>query len=213
MSRKTRIRNLIFLLVPIFISQSLLLAVSLQMLRLDDNKDYIINDISEAEMYYSMGRKNVEVPINNSLIYSGFDYESNGKNIGKYFYLPEGNKVYLFLLDDKTAGSIPGDGSDIYAKLTLIKDSAASSYISSEYIKQLGEDISLDGYIDDLVLSSIDYPINRIRLIYTLCIFSTVVLIGAAVYMVISFIRFSYNEDIENTESKSEKSTKKEPAE
>lgn len=160
--------------------------ICMQLGILDENKTYLMDDVNDSELYYSVGKTNVSINVRDGLTYTGFDYKVEDGIAGHYYYLIQQDDMYLFILDEETS-LLADKGKSFNILATLTEDSAAAKYIETELSEQmdLGAD-SLDGFVKEISISQPDYPVLRIKLIGYIKKLSIYLMAATLIYFVLA---------------------------
>ena len=188
---KMLVRNLILMAIPLaLIISAAFLSVS-HMRKMDDAKVYNMEDLSEAEEFYTLGKVNVKLRISD-LIYSGFDYYSDDKKLGSYYYIFRDGKISLFLLDNNMSERIKeaGEGTAFTVKFRIVRDELTAAHIISEYTESLGLKEQTEGEASSVyLLDQLRFPemwIKMLEVFYYILI-AAMVLLG--LYLIVAFYR------------------------
>ena len=188
MFKKIVRRNLVALMIPVIIIELMILYMSMQLSLLDEYRCYEVSDISTADILYREGEQNISFTYSGKLYPAGFDHVIDKKVLGSYYYCFRGNSIQLFILDDKTYEKI-NSGESVKINARLIRDEATANYIKSEYTEAtgLGDDV-YDDYIDETIISEVDYPAFKVKIVKIVQYASFVLLVLSCIYTVIALI-------------------------
>ncbi len=188
MFKKIVRRNLVALMIPVIIIELMLFYMSMQLSLLDEYRCYEVNDISTVDILYREGEQNISFDYGGKLYPAGFDHVNEKKTLGSYYYCFRGSSIQLFILNPKTYEEL-NSGKQVRINARLINDEATISYIKKEYtdITGLGDDV-YDGYIDEVIISEVDYPIFKVKIVRIVQIASLVLLILSFVYTLLALV-------------------------
>lgn len=182
-------RNLIALMIPVIITELLILYMTMQLSLLDEYRCYEISDISNVDIFYREGEQNVSFNFSEMIYDAGFDQVNEDKVEGAYYYSFYGKNIQLFVLTDETAEKLKsGKKTKIAAR--LIKNDATISYIKNAYTEAtgLGEDVYED-FINPIIISEPDFPIMKVKAVEIVQITVIICLIISVLYTIIAFIK------------------------
>ncbi len=183
MFKRTILRNLIYM-IPAFIILMSLFVISSQLSILDDNRIYVLNDISDIQTAFRLGKQNVEIQPDDILYSSGFDVVQGDKVTGSYYYIVDGNRIIFFALSNETIALLDEDRITDKIRVRLVQEDAVINYIESEYNDRLNlGDGALEEYFEPIVLSEVEFPQRRIFLIRLTRICSVFLMIFLVIYI------------------------------
>ena len=185
------VRNLILMAIPLALIISAALITVSHMRKMDDAKVYDMEDIADEEEFYLLGKVNVRLRIQD-LIYSGFDYYSENKKQGSYFYIFRDGKINMFLLDNDMSERIleSAAGTAYTVKFRIVKDELTASHIVDEYTNSLGLKVqSEEDASNPYLLDQLRFPATWIKMLKLLRYILTASLVLLGLYIIIAFYR------------------------
>ena len=188
---KMLVRNLILMAIPLAVILLALLLTISHVRKMDDAKVYDMEDISDAEEFYELGKVNVRLRISD-LIYSGFDYYAGKEKLGSYFYSFRDGRISFYLVDNDMAERLreSAQGTAFTVKFRIVRDELTSGHIVSEYIKTLGlEDDKSSEAATPYIMDQLKFPAMWIKMlgVFHCIIVASLICLGS--YILIAFYR------------------------
>lgn len=187
MFQKILIRNLIFMMLPIFVMILVIEGVHYELLKLPAFQTYDMATVTDAERMHIMGRTNIELsPV--AWKSAGFSYEEDDESVGEYGYIRVENQLYLVALKNSEIEKLENN-PEKKINFKIVKDSATSSYVSSVYAKELKQDEdSMKDFVSPYILDQMQFPTLRILAMKIMLYAGLVILTLFFVYTVLCML-------------------------